>query len=290
MPGDDLILRGVAAMSALAPAMLLLGVLCICSPWRDSRRFVWTAYGLGFCVAIPTAGVVAVYAPVIASIDDIRLYAASVAFIEAALPEETAKYLIALYFIMRHADLRRPADALVMTICMALGFATIENLYYVIGSEDWSNTAMLRAVTAVPMHATIAVIMGYYAAQLLLRRERRRRWLVAMWFWPFVLHGIYDYPVFAIYRLLEIQDTVSNAQIIEFQIIFCLAFLAAIAAALAAIQAISGQGNAMKPFERGESTVGVPSRSGRSQEPLPSSDTSPSVRSKSPSSLSIIRR
>jgi RsiW-degrading membrane proteinase PrsW (M82 family) len=248
MPDDDLILRGTAAIMALAPAMLFIGVVCLRKPWRDSRRLIWIAYGLGFCVAIPTAALVAIYAPLIAGIGDFRVYAAAVALIEAAVPEETAKFLIILFFVMRHEDLRRPADAMILTICMALGFATIENLYYVIGSEDWTDTAMLRAVTAVPMHATIAVVMGYYAAQILLHPERYRRLLVCMWFWPFLLHGLYDYPVFAIYRLLEIQDSVPNAQLIEFQLIFAFAFLAAIAAALAAIQVIAGQSNAMRPL------------------------------------------
>ena len=248
MSDDDLILRGTAAIMALAPAMLFIGVVCFRRPWRDSRRLIWIAYGLGFCVAIPPAALVAIYAPLIASIGNFRVYAAAVALIEAAAPEETAKYLIILFFVMRHEDLRRPADAMILTICMALGFATIENLYYVIGSEDWTDTAMLRAVTAVPMHATIGVVMGYYAAQILLHPERHRRLLVCMWFWPFLLHGLYDYPVFAIYRLLEIQDSVPNSQLIEFQLIFAFAFLAAIAAALAAIQAIVGQPGAMRPL------------------------------------------
>lgn len=249
MTSDDLILRSTAAIMAIAPAMLFIGIICLRGPWRDSRRLIWTAYGLGFCVAIPTAGVVAIYAPLTVNIEDFRLYAATVALVEAAVPEETAKYLIILFFIMRHEDLRRPADAMLLTICVSLGFATIENLYYVIGSEDWSDTAMMRAVTAVPMHATIAVVMGYYAAQLLRRPERYRRLLVHMWFWPFLLHGLYDYPVFAIHRLFEIRGAVPSSELVEFQILFALAILAAIAAALAAIRALAGQRNAMERLE-----------------------------------------
>lgn len=248
MPSDDLTLRGIAAVMALAPAILLIGIFCVRRPWRDSRRAIWIAYGLGFSVAIPTAAIVAIYAPLIAGIENFRLYAAAVALFEAAGPEEAGKYLVVLFFLMRHEDLRRPADALMLTICMALGFATIENLYYVVGSENWTGTAMLRAVTAVPMHATIAVVMGYYATQSLLRPERRRRLLVYMWVWPFALHGLYDYPVFAIYRLLETHEPVQRSQLIEFQIIFAAAFLVAIAAALAAIQAVAGQHAAMRPL------------------------------------------
>jgi RsiW-degrading membrane proteinase PrsW (M82 family) len=246
MANDDLILRSAAAFAALAPAVLLITVFCLREAWRDSRRLIWTAYGLGFSVAIPTAGFVAIYAPFTADIEDFRLYAAAIAFLEAAAPEETAKFLIIYFFVLRHAELRRPADAMVLTICMALGFATIENLYYVVGAEDWTATAMLRAVTAVPMHATIGVVMGYFATQLLLHPERYRRFLVHMWVWPFLLHGLYDYPVFAIYRLLEVQEVVPNAQLIEFQILFVAAFLIAIAAALAAIHAIGDQPGAMQ--------------------------------------------
>lgn len=260
MSDHDLTLRTIAAISALAPALLIIGLVCYRTPWRNSRRLVWIAYGLGFCVAIPTSALVATYAPIIAGIGNFRLYAAAVAVLEAAAPEETAKFLIILYFVLRHEDLRRPADAMITAICMALGFATIENLYYVVGAADWSDTAMLRAVTAVPMHGTLAVIMGYFAARLLLEPARYRGWLVHMWLWPFLLHGFYDYPVFAIYRLLEIQDTVPKPQLFEFQLLFAGAFLAAIAAALAAIQAITGNAGAMRPFGAKVKAVdGVPS-------------------------------
>jgi len=249
MAEDDLILRSVAAAAALTPAMILIGVFCVRRPWRDIRRLIWISYGLGFGVAIPTAALVAIYAPLIAEIDDFRLYAAAVGLLEAALPEEAAKFLILLFFIMRHEDLQRAADVMVLSICMSLGFATIENLYYVIGSQDWSSTAMLRAVTAVPMHATIAVVMGYFASQWVMCPGRRQRLLLHMGVWPFLLHGLYDYPVFAIYRLIELQGSVPNAEMLEFQVIFAGAFLTAIGAALVAIQAIVRQPDAMRRLE-----------------------------------------
>lgn len=260
MSDHDITLRTIAAISALAPALFFICLVCYRTPWRDSRRLVWIAYGLGFCVAIPTSAVVATYAPVIADIGNFRLHAAAVAMLEAAAPEETAKFLIILYFVLRHEDLRRPADAMIMAICLALGFATIENLYYVVGAADWSDTAMLRAVTAVPMHGTLAVVMGYFAARLLLEPVRYRSLLVHMWLWPFLLHGFYDYPVFAIYRLLEIQDAVAKPQLVEFQLIFAGAFLSAIAAALAAIHAVAGNTGAMRPFgAKTKAVEGVPS-------------------------------
>lgn len=246
MPDHDLILRAIAAISALAPALLFIGIICFRTPWRDSRRLVWIAYGLGFCVAIPTAALVGTYAPAIGRIGDFRLYACAVAILEAAAPEETAKFLIILFFVLHHEDLRRPADVMIMAVCMALGFATIENLYYVVGSADWSDTAMLRAVTAVPMHGTLALVMGYFAARLLMEPGRYRWLLIHMWLWPFLLHGLYDYPVFAIYRLLEKQEFIPKSNLVEFQLIFATAFIAAIGAALAAIHAIARNAHAMR--------------------------------------------
>ena len=225
--------RLVAAGAAVAPSAALLAYFCVATQWRNLRELIWIAFGLGFSVAIPIAGIAALYAPDIATIESIRQQAAAIAFLEAAIPEEFGKLLVLLCILLRHEDLRRPIDAIALTVFVGLGFATIENIYYVLSSDNWTETAMLRALTAVPMHATVGVLMGYFAALYIVHPLRRTSLLAAMFLVPTLLHGFYDYPVFAmqtyIARDIPIDDAVSH----EFQGIFIATIAVSVLAALA---------------------------------------------------------
>ncbi len=220
---DPLLLRVAAAIAAIAPGGLLLAYFSYSSAWRGIRELIWIAFGLGFTAAIPIAGVASLYSQSFFSIADLRLFAIGVAFLEASLPEELGKFLVLYYFILRHEDMRRPLDAVALSIVVSLGFASIENIYYVFGSEDWGGTAMIRAVTAIPMHSTMGIIMGYFGAQYLI--APRRRALLLMLLCPTALHGFYDYPVFAVQRLYETSQGLADGEALEFQIVFFAAIL-----------------------------------------------------------------
>jgi len=236
---DPLILRLAAAVSAIAPGALLLAYFSYSHAWRGIRELTWIAFGLGFTAAIPIAGVASLFTPSFSSIADLHLYAIAVAFLEASLPEEIGKILVIYYFLLRHEDVRRPLDVVALSIVVSLGFASIENIYYVFGSADWSGTAMVRAVTAIPMHSTMGIIMGYYGAQYLTATRSKRRSLLLMFLWPTVLHGLYDYPVFAVQRLYDNAQGLAEAEALEFQIVFIMAIVATGLVAVHAVRSLT---------------------------------------------------
>lgn len=236
---DSLYWRLVAAGAAIAPATALLIYFGTHRAWRHLRELIWISFGLGFSVAIPIAGIAALYAPSIASLEGVRLQAAAVAFLEASIPEELGKLLVVACIVLRHEDLRRPVDAIVLTVLVGLGFATIENLYYVFSAENWTETAMLRAVTAVPMHATVGLVMGYFAARWLLAENAAPMLLAAMFAAPVLLHGLYDYPVFAIQQLLAGNRHPSPSAYLEFQGVFFASIALSALSAMAVFRAVA---------------------------------------------------
>lgn len=244
---DSLPWRMVAVASAVAPATALIAYFYFARAWRHLRELIFISFGFGFGSAIPIAGISALYAPEIARITALRPHAAAVAFFEASIPEELGKLLIVICIILRHEDLRRPVDAVVLTVLVGLGFASIENLYYVFDSANWTETAMLRALTAVPMHATVGIIMGYFAARYLVAEGNGLFLLVAMFAVPMLLHGFYDYPVFAIQQLLAVTDRPGNAAYAEFQGIFIAAIAASALAAMAVFRAVANSATLTGP-------------------------------------------
>lgn len=248
MPLDGLHLRLLAAVSAIAPALAILLYFAGSRSWRHLRELVWIGFGLGFVAAIPIAGIAGLYTPAILAIEPVRLHALAVAFLGAAIPEEVGKFLVVFYFMLRHEDMRQPLDALVLSVLVSLGFATIENLYYVFGAENWTETAMLRAVTAVPMHATVGVIMGYFAARYATPQITSRYWLIAMLVVPTILHGLYDYPVFAVQQVMATDPVNGGSRLAEFQMIFVLAITATAVTAITGVRTLLADPTATTPI------------------------------------------
>jgi RsiW-degrading membrane proteinase PrsW (M82 family) len=114
------------------------------------------------------------------------------AFVTAAIPEEFLKLLVLVGYSARQRCFDEPMDGLVYGATAALGFAAMENVLYVL-TGGWA-TALLRAVTAVPMHAACGAILGYgIARSRFMSRGRSAVWgglLTAI-----AVHGIYDFAL-----------------------------------------------------------------------------------------------
>lgn len=118
------------------------------------------------------------------------------AFVVAAIPEETFK-LLALWLILRknpHFD--EHFDGIVYAVCIGLGFAAIENVFYILGEEEWMSIAVSRALLAVPAHYAFAILMGYYYSVYHFVDHSIKN-AISILFIPVMAHGIYDAIVFA---------------------------------------------------------------------------------------------
>ena len=83
----------------------------------------------------------------------------------AGFTEEPLKFLAFMLFIKANIEFDEPMDAIVYGTIISLGFATYENIEYVyLYNEEFSSfyIAILRAISAIPLHACCGVIMGYY--------------------------------------------------------------------------------------------------------------------------------
>ena len=83
----------------------------------------------------------------------------------AGLTEESLKFLVLYFYIRPKTAFNEPMDAIVYGTIVSLGFATLENLSYVYsGSPDIDSLtiAIMRAISAIPLHASCGIIMGYF--------------------------------------------------------------------------------------------------------------------------------
>ena len=82
------------------------------------------------------------------------------AFFIVGFTEEFSKYIIVRYYAQTRDAFNEPYDGIIYAVMVSMGFAATENIFYVL--EGGYQVALLRAFTAVPAHATFAILMGYY--------------------------------------------------------------------------------------------------------------------------------
>ena len=81
-------------------------------------------------------------------------------FFGVALVEEGFKWLFMFLLTRKHKNFNCLFDGVVYAAFVSLGFAAIENVFYVF--TNGLGTAVMRMLTAVPAHCAFSVVMGYF--------------------------------------------------------------------------------------------------------------------------------
>ncbi|MBB3124911.1 RsiW-degrading membrane proteinase PrsW (M82 family) [Mesoflavibacter sabulilitoris] len=115
------------------------------------------------------------------------------AFFVVGFSEELSKYLIVLLFAQRHKEFNEPFDGIVYAVMVSMGFAATENIMYVL--QHGASTALLRAFTAVPAHATFGILMGYFMGMAKFKPNKLFLNLCGLLL-AIVFHGAYDFFLF----------------------------------------------------------------------------------------------
>ena len=88
------------------------------------------------------------------------------AVVAAPIVEETAKFLVVKWTVYRRPEFDEPVDGMVYAAAAALGFASVENIVYVLSGYLESGTGAAfyvmagRSVLSVPAHALFSTIWG----------------------------------------------------------------------------------------------------------------------------------
>ncbi len=117
------------------------------------------------------------------------------AFVLYGFVEEFFKWYLLWLFVYQHATFAKRYDGIVYGASLSLGFATLENVFYLIANG--LETAFVRAFLPVSSHALYGVIMGYYMGRAKVEKEKARQHLAMSLFLPFLLHGVYDFILLA---------------------------------------------------------------------------------------------
>ncbi len=112
-------------------------------------------------------------------------------FISMGFLEEFFKWFILFYTVYQHVSFDEPYDGIVYGASVSLGFATIENIFYLFANG--LEYAFGRALLPVSSHALFGVIMGYYLGKSKFSTGSKNKWLLFSLMIPVLLHGSYNY-------------------------------------------------------------------------------------------------
>ena len=180
---------------AVAPAMIIIVYIYFKDKFeKEPFKLLLKYFFLGAIVSVALTFVLSIVAgKIFPNLDRLSISDMFIkAVVTVALVEEFSKYII-VRMAQNNKAFNEPFDGIVYAVMVSMGFATLENILYVYcyGLE----TGILRAFTAVPAHATFAILMGYYMGKAKFSKNRFLLNMLGL-LAATVFHGAYDFFLF----------------------------------------------------------------------------------------------
>lgn len=166
---------------AVAPPLLIVAYIIKADRFPEPKGTCFLTFVAGTIIIVPAA-----------ILNDKLIPDVSYAYL-AGFTEETLKFLTIYFYVSRNTNFDEPMDAIVYGTLVSLGFATFENLQYVYysgGSPD--AVAIIRAFTAIPLHACCGIIMGYYFGLYMFKNKDTLNLFKSLFF-AIGFHSVYNY-------------------------------------------------------------------------------------------------
>lgn len=163
---------------------------------RASMRYLVTAFLLGAAATLPALAIQLMAV-------DVRndpghhsiLSYLWFAFGVVALSEEGSKFLVLRFYAYPKQSFREPFDGIVYSVLISMGFATVENIEYVL--KFGLETGVSRFFLSIPAHAAFGVLMGYPVGRAKFNDGQHALLLMMKGLGTAVLfHGSFDFFLF----------------------------------------------------------------------------------------------
>ncbi|MDD1673908.1 MAG: PrsW family glutamic-type intramembrane protease [Methanomicrobiales archaeon] len=159
----------------------------------EPRLLILRIFFLGMLVTLPVALLEGIL-----PISDFLL-----AVFAAPIIEELAKYLVVERTVYRSAEFDEPMDGVVYAAAAALGFATLENIGYLVSVylssplHDVLFVFALRALLSVPGHALFSSIWGYGLGRAKFDKKWGYVFILVGLVLAIALHGVFNFFLYS---------------------------------------------------------------------------------------------
>lgn len=181
---------------AFSPGIFWLWLICTRDKYRpEPRNLVIRTFLFGVVIAIPVGLIEFILYPnPIGSTSGQPINistAAYISFIVAGLTEEIGKYAIVRYTIYKSPYFDEPMDGIIYASAAALGFASLENVGYLL-SYGWE-VILVRGPFSTLAHVLFSAIWGYLLGKQKFQQKTGNTLVISGLIGAIILHGAFDF-------------------------------------------------------------------------------------------------
>ena len=221
-------------LATVLPPILLGVVIWKSDKFPEPGKFLVTAFLLGVSIFLPLDFLIIIaekhLGPLLGlNLEEYNLYRegkqeegftwswgthAYMHFFRAAFLEEGLKFALLIFICVKLEALDEPIDSIVYGAAIGLGYAAMENLFYLYAPDAWSLTTVKMRYYPLVMHLGFGVVMGWLLSLNLFdepSKFKRRFMLILALAIPVIFHGVYNYygtadtfPILTIFLIIGI--------------------------------------------------------------------------------------
>ena len=178
----------------ILPPILIVIIFAVSDKFKEPNKEIFLVFISGILITIPAYYTNNFLSDLYLNYPFISEGLAT-SFLSAAVVEEGLKFLVLYFVVYRLSEFNEPMDAIVYGVCASLGFAALENIYYVWNASalDVNPIRMLieRSVFPLAAHGIFGVFMGYFFMRYVFVHKSKSLFLSFLI--PYLLHGFYNY-------------------------------------------------------------------------------------------------
>ena len=186
----------VTLLITILPSLLIVTFFVMSDQFPEPTNQIVKIFFYGILLCFPAfylnSALIGVYA-------NTEIYDGLVSsFLSAAPIEEVLKFTVLYSLVYKMKDFNEPIDGVVYGVTVSLGFATLENIYYVYFLSNYFDTtsqslAILRSFSTIPAHGVFGATMGYFFMKYSYVSKQNN--LALCMIVPILLHGSYNFFV-----------------------------------------------------------------------------------------------
>ena len=182
---------------ALAPGILICAFIFYRDRYnREPKLNIIISFILGCAAIIPAIYFEKTFTYVLdGTVSGVAVFAYAI----VAFSEETSKFIGLRFYSYNTKSFDEPFDGIVYSVMVSMGFATLENVLYVMKYAELGQglqVGLQRMFLSVPAHGTFAVVMGYFVGKAKFNSKNSLGLMLAGLLGAIFFHGTFDFFLF----------------------------------------------------------------------------------------------
>jgi len=211
---------GIKIFLAILPVFIFALYVYIHDNEKEPTNMLIKAFVFGMLIAIPCIYVESALSSAFYFLQKSYITSLLYVFLVIALVEEGYKFLATYILFYHDKNVNYTFDMIVYTTFLGLGFAFFENIIYLRSLPIAS--VILRGFTAVPVHLSCGIIMGYYSSLMKTDKKNFKTNLLKALLIPISIHAFYNYYLVYISSLIRKLFTHNQAIMIIYSLLILL--------------------------------------------------------------------